>query len=168
MPPVGFMQDQDIGLLIKSKRQSWDVGYPKKSPRVSIDEEVWTLEKTKLKHEISRTGKKHCDPDEEDSESDSSRSNGDSNSVDGSDCEALGRGKRGKYRKYSVKLKKNAIIKATELRDVSKAARILSVPIKNLKRWMTTGPIRRKGNIFFLPMKINFRWQENAGPCDGM
>ena len=55
------------------------------------------------------------------------------------------RSRRGKYRKYPVELKKKAIMLAEELNNIHDAARMVNVPPKNLKRWMESGPHRKKG-----------------------
>lgn len=55
------------------------------------------------------------------------------------------RSKRGKYRKYPVELKKRAIELALDINDPIKAAKKMCVPPKNLKRWMSSGPYRKKG-----------------------
>ena len=53
--------------------------------------------------------------------------------------------KRGPYRRYSENDKRKAINTALKLQSEIKAADILSIPIKNLKRWIKNGPVRRKG-----------------------
>lgn len=53
--------------------------------------------------------------------------------------------KRGKYRKYSVDLKKKAIELARKSHDIMLAAKATGVPPKNLKRWLVSGPHRKKG-----------------------
>jgi transposase-like protein len=55
------------------------------------------------------------------------------------------RKKRGQYRKYSTHLKREAIALAIKLNNSKEAAARLNVPPKNLKRWMQSGPIRKKG-----------------------
>lgn len=53
--------------------------------------------------------------------------------------------RRGPYRRYSESDKRKAINTALRLGSQNKAAEILNLPIKNLKRWIKNGPIRRKG-----------------------
>jgi hypothetical protein len=55
------------------------------------------------------------------------------------------RGKRGSYRKYNETIKKKAIELAERVRDPTKAAKTLGIPSKNLKRWIVSGPVRKKG-----------------------
>jgi len=53
--------------------------------------------------------------------------------------------KRGPYRKYSANLRREAIKLCQELTNPTKAAAILDIPIKNLRRWIVTGPQRKVG-----------------------
>jgi len=55
--------------------------------------------------------------------------------------------KRGPYRKYSANLRREAIKLCQELSNPAKAASILDIPIKNLRRWLVTGPQRKVGGI---------------------
>ena len=66
-------------------------------------------------------------------------------SVDYNRYKRLARGKRGTYRKYNETVKKKAIELAERVQDPAKAARALGIPSKNLKRWLLSGPIRKKG-----------------------
>ena len=56
-----------------------------------------------------------------------------------------GRRARGPYRRYTESDKRKAINTALRLGSQNKAAEVLGLPIKNLKRWIKNGPIRRKG-----------------------
>ena len=53
--------------------------------------------------------------------------------------------KRGPYRKYNLKDRKEAIDLAISLDNPILAAERLNIPIKNLKRWLKAGPERKKG-----------------------
>lgn len=55
------------------------------------------------------------------------------------------RRRRGPYRRYTESDKRKAINTALRLGSQNKAAEILGLPIKNLKRWIKNGPVRRKG-----------------------
>lgn len=55
------------------------------------------------------------------------------------------RRRRGPYRRYTENDKRKAINTALRLGSQNKAADILGLPIKNLKRWIKNGPVRRKG-----------------------
>lgn len=55
------------------------------------------------------------------------------------------RRRRGPYRRYTESDKRKAINTALRLGSQNKAAEILGLPIKNLKRWIRNGPVRRKG-----------------------
>lgn len=60
------------------------------------------------------------------------------------------RSKRGHYRRYDEIVKKRAIELSNQLNDPLVAARKLDIPYKNLKRWLESGPIRKKGNRLFI------------------
>lgn len=53
--------------------------------------------------------------------------------------------KRGPYRKYTKEIKERALKSAILLNDISKAARMHDVPLKNLRRWLKNGIEKRKG-----------------------
>ena len=55
--------------------------------------------------------------------------------------------KRGPYRKYSQKLKEDAVNMALNLDDPNKAANVYQIPVKNLRRWIRLGTEKRKGYI---------------------
>lgn len=55
------------------------------------------------------------------------------------------KGQRGPYKKCTEEDKRKAIELAFKLRDTNSAAKILDIPIKNLKRWIKQGYIRKKG-----------------------
>lgn len=55
------------------------------------------------------------------------------------------RRRRGPYRRYTENDKRKAINTALRLGSQNKAAEVLGLPIKNLKRWLKNGPVRRKG-----------------------
>lgn len=131
---ANYLTEQDLNATA-GKKKSFDSNFIKKSPKRSMETELFTIQKTNIRQEVN----KKMDY------SSCSESDKDFNERNSDDNDDNHRGKRGKYRKYSVKLKRNAIYKAMELKDVSKAAKAIGVPIKNLKRWMATGPIRRKG-----------------------
>ncbi len=53
--------------------------------------------------------------------------------------------KRGPYRKYSAGIRREAIKLCNELSNPIKAAAILDIPIKNIRRWLIAGPQRKTG-----------------------
>ena len=53
--------------------------------------------------------------------------------------------KRGPYRKYSQKLKQEAVSMAMRLNDPNKAASVYKIPVKNLRRWIRLGTEKKKG-----------------------
>lgn len=55
------------------------------------------------------------------------------------------RPKRGRYRKYTYSLKKEAVELSLKLGDAVQASKIMNVPLKNLRRWIENGPRRKKG-----------------------
>ena len=55
------------------------------------------------------------------------------------------RPKRGRYRKYTYALKKEAVELSLKLGDAMQASKIMNVPLKNLRRWIENGPRRKKG-----------------------
>lgn len=55
------------------------------------------------------------------------------------------RPKRGRYRKYTYSLKKEAVELSIKLGDPLQASKIMNVPLKNLRRWIENGPRRKKG-----------------------
>lgn len=56
------------------------------------------------------------------------------------------RRKRGKYRKYEQNVKERAIDLVTKEGILpGDAAKLLKIPQKNLKRWIMSGPVRKKG-----------------------
>lgn len=57
----------------------------------------------------------------------------------------LSRISRGPYRRYSLAEKRKAIMLAEQIEDTCRAAHILSIPVKNLRRWVATGPLRKRG-----------------------
>lgn len=64
--------------------------------------------------------------------------------------------KRGPYRKYSQKLKQEAVSMALKLDDPNKAAGVYQIPVKNLRRWIKLGTEKKKGRVS--------RWQEDERP----
>lgn len=67
--------------------------------------------------------------------------------------------KRGPYRRYSQKLKQDAVNMAFRLKDPNKAASVFKIPVKNLRRWIKLGTEKKKGKIR--------RWSKNKGPKNG-
>ncbi len=56
--------------------------------------------------------------------------------------------KRGPYRKYSANLRVKAIQLCNKIGNTSKVSSIMNIPIKNLRRWIITGPNRKTGGLF--------------------
>jgi hypothetical protein len=55
---------------------------------------------------------------------------------------------RGPYRKYDEREKRFAIATAKRFEnDLPMTSKALGIPLKNIKRWMRLGPVRRKGII---------------------
>ena len=52
---------------------------------------------------------------------------------------------RGPYRRYTPVDKRKAISLSERLNDTAKAAHILGIPVKNLRRWIHMGPLRKRG-----------------------
>lgn len=57
--------------------------------------------------------------------------------------------KRGPYNFYSEELKKKSIRDFFLLKDIKKAADLNNIKVKNLKRWISVGHLRKEGNIFY-------------------
>ena len=58
--------------------------------------------------------------------------------------------KRGPYKKYETRLKEDAIFRVKEKgQDAKEVAKILKVPLKNVKRWINVGAYRKKGKNYF-------------------
>lgn len=55
--------------------------------------------------------------------------------------------KRGPYRKYSQKIKQDAVNMAYKLNDPNKAASVFKLPVKNLRRWIKLGTEKKKGKF---------------------
>jgi hypothetical protein len=55
--------------------------------------------------------------------------------------------KRGPYRRYSSNLRFKAIQLCNKINNAGKVASILNIPIKNLRRWIVTGPNRKTGGF---------------------
>lgn len=70
------------------------------------------------------------------------------------------RTKRGPYKKYNEEQKRIAINLARQ-KGIPIAAKDMEIPSKNLKRWIESGHIRKKGKV---QLK---RWPKNPRPGDG-
>lgn len=70
---------------------------------------------------------------------------------------------RGPYRKYDEATKKAAITMARmQGNDYASVSKKLKIPAKNIKRWIASGAVRKKGSC------LSYRRQKDSRPHDGV